>query len=1044
MEKIRPTRFVITLFLALCGLLARAGETLPLNGIWQFSFDDPQQNGLSIYLPGTMDQAGYGKDSPEPALNNQWTFGWRRPKVYEGKAWYSRTVKIPESWSGKHIVLFLEQTRSTSVVFVDGREAGGVEESLVTPHRHDLSGVLSPGEHTLTILLDNSEKHGIGGSYTRSSMGQGNWQGVTGRIELRQTDPLWIDHTVFTPQDKSRARVEAVLGSDGIKGVRVEARILDGSRVLKTAKAAGTKVDVDIDGLQLWDEFRPKIYTLQTVVTTGKLSDTKEENIGIRFVSTNDRRQFTVNGRPIFLRGTVNYNIFPLTGYPATDVEEWIRIFCVYKEWGMNHVRFHSLTPPEAALEAADRLGIYLQCEAPKAGRCGKPEEDAFQIAEGRRLIREYGNHPSWILMSMGNELAGEIADIQHVLDAVREGDSRRLYTSTTGNSKQELQDDYKIYGGIVRGFKGPFTDWDYREVAEKIGCTMLSHEVGQWHVYPDIRQIEKYTGVMGCDNLVLIREDLRKKGLLEAAEDFTQTSGKVSALLYKEEMEAIERTPDYGGFQLLTLDDFPAQGTASSGMIDIFHDPKGYLDAATFREYCAPVVPLLRLPKRTFLSSEKFHAQMDLFCYLPEDMTEVVVDWELKDSTGTYISGNIPYGTVKTGNVHPMGTVTFPLREIQKPTALEFVASVRGTSFRNRWKVWVYPDVGIAPVPEGVCLARDWRDAREHLSRGEKVLFFPSTDELAKWRPGQFKTVFWSPVWLKRGPETMSIAARTDSPALEGFPTERHTDWQWFSILEHAISVCIDDLPPTFTPIVGVIDSFRKNERLADIFEARVGDGALLFVTLDLMKNLEGDVARIALRNSLFNYAASDRFNPVTRLEGTELDKLFRKGISRNAEKPQGNFSIDISADGTNNLVKKGYNVSVKSKKQTSGDVCAWADKRDLDLTLTMPANVAGRVSLHMRNSKSSRWGMLKTPQEIAEVDWVEETFENYGNKQPAACILVNGKDIGTISRFGPDGMWYSFDLDRQQTSGGKVDVSISTFNFPNILCELTFLPLP
>ena len=569
----------------------RAGETIPLNGTWSFSYSKDKTEGLTISLPGTMDMAGYGKDSPKPELNNQWTFGWRRPKVYEGKAWYSRKVSIPDHWQGRHITLFLEQTRSTTVVFVDGAEVPGVEESLVTPHRHDLTGLLTPGEHTITMMLDNSDKHGIGGSYTRSAMGQGNWQGVTGRIELQETGGIRIEHTVFTPQEDGLASVEAILGGDADGNVTMKVELLDEGRVVRTAHASGPRLGINIAGLDLWDEFNPRLYTLRTTVKMGKDSDTREELVGIRFVSTNERRQFTVNGRPIFLRGTVNYNIFPLTGYPATDIGEWTRIFSVYKEWGMNHVRFHSLTPPEAALDAADRMGIYLQCEAPKAGRCGKADEDAFQIAEGRRLIREYGNHPSWILMSMGNELAGEIRDIQNVLDSVREGDGRRLYTSTTGNSKQELKDDYKIYGGIVRGFKGPFTDWDYRETARKMGCTMLSHEVGQWHVYPDMKQIDKYTGVMKCDNLLLIREDLRKKGLLDCAEDFTKTTGKVSALLYKDEIEAIERTPDYGGFQILTLDDFPAQGTASSGMIDIFHDPKGYLEAATFREYCAPVI---------------------------------------------------------------------------------------------------------------------------------------------------------------------------------------------------------------------------------------------------------------------------------------------------------------------------------------------------------------------------------------------------------------------------------------------------------------------
>ena len=707
-------------------------------------------------------------------------------------------------------------------------------------------------------------------------------------------------------------------------------------------------------------------------------------------------------------------------------------------------MRFHSLTPPEAALEAADRAGIYLQCEAPKAGRCGKPEEDAFQIEEGRRLISDYGNHPSWIMMSMGNELAGETEAIQRVLDSVREGDDRRLYTSTTGNSKQELKDDFKIYGGIVRGFKGPFTDWDYRETARGIDRTMLSHEVGQWHVYPDIRQIEKYTGVMRCDNLSIIRDDLREKGLLDRAVDFTLTTGKVSALLYKEEIEAIERTPDYGGFQILILNDFPAQGTATSGMIDLFNEPKGYLESSTFREYCAPVIPLLRLPKRTFSSSETLSAGVDLFCYLPEDLKGASLDWKISDGNRVLDSGTIACGDIKTGNVYPVGKIVSAFSYVRKPSELELCIEVARSPYRNRWKIWVYPDSETAQLPSGVHLAQDWKDARKHLLAGEKVIFFPSTDEMAKWRPGQFKTVFWSPVWLKRGPETMSVAALPGHPALEGFPTERHTDWQWFEVLEHSVALCIDDLPVDFTPIVGVIDSFRKNERLCNLFEARVGKGRLLLATCDLIRDVDGDLARKALRNSIFHYISSDAFTPSYTLDPQNLDRLFKSPVSRTDNKPGGPFLLDVSADGKTSVAEKGYSLKVKSKTQKSGDITAWADKRDLAFTVTLPKGVSGTVSLNMRNSKSSRWGMLKTPQEIAEVDWVEETFENYGNKQPSAGIFVNGKDVGTISRFGSNGGWYSFGISPEQTEKGKVEICISTYNFPNILCELCFAAGP
>ena len=1037
---------ILTIALIAGVIPANGQNVISLDGDWDFSFKENSFD-RKIHLPGTTDQAGYGKPSPAPDIDNQWTFGWRRPVIYEGKAWYRTTVDIPSDWAGRHIELFLEQTRSETTVYVDGVQAGDTEMSLLTSHRHDLSAALTPGRHSITLLLDNGNKHGIGGSYVRSAMGQGNWQGITGHIELRTTPPFWIKGTVFTPLDESVARVE--IRTETLPGKapaeRYQVQILDGKNVVRHARGNKAVLEVSIAGLGRWDEFNPKCYILRTIISRGTETDIREETIGIRFVGMNSRRQFTVNGRPIFLRGTVSYNIFPITGYPSTDQEDWEKTFLVYKEWGMNHVRFHSLTPPEAALHAADKIGIYLQCEAPKAGRCGQnAEDDAFHIAEGRRILADYGNHPSFILMSMGNELAGEIRDIQHIYDEVTSGDHRRLYTTTTGNSKQELCDDYKIYGGIVRGFKGPFTDWDYRTTAQGIGQTMLSHEVGQWHTYPDMRQIAKYTGVMKCDNLVLIRDDLARRGLLDRAEEFTQTTGRFAALLYKDEMEAIERTPDYGGFQILTLNDFPAQGTASSGMIDIFNDPKGYLTAEEFREYCAPVVPLLRLPARCFANTDTIEAGLDLSCYLPDDLRDVCLDWELRDDSTVYAGGSVQCGTVSTGNVHHAGHISIPLSSINEAKALQIVVKVAGTPFRNRWNVWVYPKAKAAAVPPGIKVVNNWPDARAALENGGRVLFFPIADDVAKWRPGQFKTVFWSPVWLKRGIETMSVAADTKHAALKGFPTEHHTDWQWFNVLENSFTLCIDDLPSGFKPVVGMIDSYRKNQRLANMLEARVGKGRLLLTTLDVMRNLDRDVERCALHNSIISYMESDAFVPSQELSFDALEGLFHKRIQRLQEVDLGGAKLDISADGKSSRKGAGYDLHVESKTQKSGDVTAWADKRDLNFKVSVPRGVEGELYLFLRNSKSSRWGMLKTPQEIAEVDWVEETFENYGNKQPVAGLFVDGEYYGTLNKFGDTGSWYAIPIGSDVSGDSAVNVQICTFNFPNILTRLAFKPRP
>lgn len=109
----------------------------------------------------------------------------------------------------------------------------------------------------------------------------------------------------------------------------------------------------------------------------------------------------------MFLRGTLECCIFPLTGYPPTTKEGWSKVFRSAKEWGLNHLRFHSWCPPKAAFEVADSLGFYLQVELPlwslNVGE--NPAMNQFLYDEAKRILSEYGNHPSFCFLSLGNEL---------------------------------------------------------------------------------------------------------------------------------------------------------------------------------------------------------------------------------------------------------------------------------------------------------------------------------------------------------------------------------------------------------------------------------------------------------------------------------------------------------------------------------------------------------------------------------------------------------------------------------------------------------------
>ena len=122
---------------------------------------------------------------------------------------------------------------------------------------------------------------------------------------------------------------------------------------------------------------------------------------------------------------------------------------------------------------------------------------------------------------------------------------------------------------------KPPETVSDYTESISKFDVPVISHEIGQWCVYPNFNEMKKYTGVLKPRNFEIFRETLEENQMLDQANDFLVASGKLQTLCYKEDIESALRTPGFGGFQLLDLHDFPGQGTALIGVLDPFWEEK-------------------------------------------------------------------------------------------------------------------------------------------------------------------------------------------------------------------------------------------------------------------------------------------------------------------------------------------------------------------------------------------------------------------------------------------------------------------------------------
>jgi hypothetical protein len=905
--------------------------------------------GDAARLPGTMDTL-----ARVPPVHSGDLKGFAPVYPYVGAVWFQREVEIPESWRGKHVSLFLERCQWETMVWVDS-VCQGTRNSLVAPHVYDLTDVLVPGRHRLTILVDNANRRtgmevgpdnmlnydlttevkagaklNCGGHHHAWSH---NWNGIIGRLEL-QARPLVHILSVQAHPDVAVGEVRVAIRLANLRGAKGRVRLAiacepvgDGAVAAEggtdswAAELTGDAEQVverrfrPAEPMLPWDEFSPRLYNLRVELDGDAGADAQCVRFGMRSVGTEGRR-LLLNGRTLFLRGTLECFIFPLTGHPPVDVPSWRKLLSVAKSYGLNFLRFHTCCPPEAAFAAADELGLYFQVELPGTScpsQDESPEVENYLSAELARILECYGNHPSFLLLSMGNEqlianwLPDFIARHQEVLARkvrfARERDPRHLYTSTSQPWTPGRIDDFFVSAWPVSGTeplsgiawgggyvidcsrfntRPPETVFDYASGLEGLERPLLTHEVGQWMVYPDLREISRYHGAQRAFNYEIIREQLREKGLLEWAGDFTRASGMLALALYKEEIESALRTRGLSGFQFLDLHDFPGQGTSPVGILSALRESKGLTTPAAFRSFCGPVTPLARLPKRVWTTGETFTATLDIANYGVGDEAGIV-EWLLQDESGHVHGGGRLAGIVaRQGEVTTVGSVTVPLGAIRSPSRLTFRAELDGGR-ANSWDLWLYSEDAAAEVPAAdIVIAEHWSEATKAvLQRGGSVLLVPGRESVRDPIPGTFTPVFWNPQMKDmQVAKTMGLLCDPAHPALAEFPTEFHSNWQWWDPVMRSNALSLDGFPAAMRPVVQVVDSFPRNRRLAMVFEARVGAGRLLVCASDILSDLAARPAARQLRRSLLRYMAGPFFLPDVAVTEEMLDGLFLAAV--------------------------------------------------------------------------------------------------------------------------------------------------------------------
>lgn len=930
----------LLLLLPFLTLLAcqQANNTQSLQGEWRFALD-PNDKGLTeqwyaqplgntIHLPGSLQEQGYGNNV---GIETPWTGQivdkswyddpqyekfrqpgnikvpfWLNPdKHYVGVAWYQKEVDIPQSWANLPVQLELERTHWETTLFLDGKEMGK-HESLSTPYRYTFAE-MTPGKHTLTLRVDNRVNIAVGtNAHSVSDHTQSNWNGIIGTIGLSAKPSLYIDNIQIYPNiaDKTIKAVVSLAGTAAANGSTLFLQVEN-----KAGNAIGKSCQINIspdDGMQqeavlplgddalLWSEHSPNLYTLRANIDSEGNKEEKRYTFGLREFKANGTR-FEINGQPLFLRGTLECCIFPLTGYPAMDNAYWTKIYSQCKAHGLNHVRFHSWCPPRAAFEVADSMGVYLQVECAGWATVGDGGySDQWFRDEGDRILKEYGNHPSFCMMAYGNEPSGanQATYLSGLIDYWKSKDLRRVYTSAGGWPYVENADywdpmDPRIqrWGEGLRSIinaQQPSTDYDFADIIRK-NMPTVSHEIGQWCVYPNFKEIDKYTGVLKAKNMEIFQETLKDHHMADLSDAFLYASGRLQTLCYKADIEAALRTPGFAGFQLLDLHDFPGQGSALVGVLDAFWDEKGYVTPEEYSMFCNKTVPLVRFPKMVWLNNETLNAPVELAHFDEKPLQGANITWQISNQAGEKLAQGSFVKDLPLTNCIPAGTIEYPLSDITAPTQLTVSVSVKETNSTNDWNIWVYPAKQEAVKQMSYIASTLDNQAMDRLEKGENVLLLLSPGSILPEKGGDirvgFSSIFWNTAWTnKQPPHSLGILCDPKHPALAAFPTEGYSDYQWWDLVSNCNAMVLDDFPADYRPVVHIIDDWFTNRKLGILLEGKVGNGKLMVCSADLQKDLDKRPAARQFKQSILQYMASDGFNPSAPLDPALIKSLYQK----------------------------------------------------------------------------------------------------------------------------------------------------------------------
>lgn len=881
-----------------------------LAGMWKLGFSQGKYT-KEICFPTVVQQHGIGTPNRNPEDRR-----WGRAYLFEGEIWMQRDITVTAMQVAQTALLTLERCHWRVSVYLNDRYVAQ-SDTISTAQQFDLSGFLQEGVNRLTLCVDNSMIYPLrNGSHHFSADTQGNWNGILGQMTLdfypsAYLKQVQVDGDVMQKMVHIRTKIinnrpdTADYRHEMIRFSLSSGEVYQECPVLFCGENE-INFHLEMDEIRCWSHVDPHLYQL----TLSFLGQTQTLSFGFRQIEARGKHLY-VNGNRVHLRGSHDACVFPKTGAPPMTVDGWLAVFSQYRTMGLNHFRAHSWCPPKAAFEAADRMGIYLQVEGPASGALGQGQSvqgecdplqqsrktQAYIEQELRAIQDSYGSHPSFVMLSIGNELYTDYSILAGMVDRLKANDTRHLICGGSNNNWSSPHighnDDFFVgfmidrWHGLLRGSyhtpdvghinnQAPNTCTDYESACQSVDVPIITHELGQYLAYPDYREIDCYDGQMRPYHLESFKQSLAKNGMYGMDQAFHLASGRLQQELYKEEIEANLRTESMSGYQLLDIKDFPGQGVALCGVLDVFGKPKAYFDLAQWQDVCCDVVPLLLLPKRVFSVSESATAGIKVANYGDQDQSGDVV-YQLSCGN-TMVECMILHENVcaKKGGLQDFGTFVLEF-DRSLPTG-QYSITIRHGNRKNKWNIWLFQSLNLQ-IPSAVWVTHRWDLALEkHLLAGGDAVYLGNADNLKHTIKGAFQNNFWSYRMFEahQPAGTVGMLVDTDHPIFAHYPTANHSDWQWYHMTRYASPLQMRYLPDEVKPIAQPIDTYERNLKLGLLFEVQVGKGRLFVSTFDFEAHLD-QIEVKTLYRAILDYMQSPVKVPAPSINPRALDCIFQ-----------------------------------------------------------------------------------------------------------------------------------------------------------------------